>query len=202
MCRVRYESREMSSERSSTCSRGIRPTFDHPLRTRGNRSTVNLNLNPEEIMSLKRLTEFLEHEHVKYSTLTHSPAFTAQEIAACAHVSGKELAKTVVVRVDGRLALAVAPADRRIALAELGKAAGDANARFASENEFKDSFPDCELGAMPPFGNLYGMEVYLAQPLTEDEEIAFNAGSHTELIKMPLHDFERLVKPKVANFTT
>lgn len=163
---------------------------------------VGLNLNPEETMSLKRLTEFLDHEHVKYTTLTHSPAFTAQEIAACAHVSGKELAKTIVVHLDGRLALAVAPADQKIALPELGKAAGDVNARFASEDEFKDSFPDCELGAMPPFGNLYGMDVYLAEPLTEDKEIAFNAGSHTELIKMPLQDFERLVKPKIANFTT
>lgn len=163
---------------------------------------VKLNLNLEEIMSLKRLTEFLDNEHVKYTTLTHSPAITAQEIAACAHISGKELAKTIVVHLDGRLALAVAPADKKIALPELRKAAGDAKARFASEAEFKDSFPDCEVGAMPPFGNLYGMDVYLAEPLTEDEEIAFNAGSHTELIKMPLHDFERLVKPKIANFTT
>ena len=153
-------------------------------------------------MSLKRLTEFLDHEHVKYTTMTHSPAFTAQEIAACAHVSGKELAKTIVVHLDGRLALAVAPADKKIALTELRKATGDAKARFASEDEFKDSFPDCEIGAMPPFGNLYGMDVYLATPLTEDEEIAFNAGSHTELIKMPFQEFERLVKPKVANFTT
>lgn len=152
-------------------------------------------------MSLKRLTEFLDHEHVKYSTLTHSPAFTAQEIAACAHVSGKELAKTVVVHLDGKLALAVAPANQKIALQELGEAAGGAKAQFATEEEFKDLFPDCELGAMPPFGNLYGLDVYLAAPLIEDEEIAFNAGSHTELIKMPLHDFERLVKPKVANFT-
>ena len=152
-------------------------------------------------MSLKRLTEFLDHERVKYTTLTHSPAFTAQEIAACAHISGKELAKTIVVHLDGRLALAVAPADKKIALPELGKVAGGSNARFATEEEFKNSFPDCELGAMPPFGNLYGMDVYLAEPLTEDEEIAFNAGSHTELIKMALHDFERLVKPKVANFT-
>ena len=152
-------------------------------------------------MSLKRLTEFLDHEHVSYITLTHSPAFTAQEIAASAHVSGKELAKTVVVHLDGRMALAVAPADQRIALPQLGKVAGGANARFASEDEFKDLFPDCEVGAMPPFGNLYGMDVYMAESLVEDQEIAFNAGSHTELIRMPLHDFERLVKPKIASFT-
>ena len=91
---------------------------------------------------------------------------------------------------------------QKAALEGLLREAAGGEVRFASEDEFKDSFPDCETGAMPPFGNLYGMDVYLAQPLTEDEEIAFNAGSHTELIKMPLHDFERLVKPKVANFTT
>lgn len=152
-------------------------------------------------MALQKLTEFLDHEHVKYEMLSHSPAFTAQEVAASAHVSGKELAKTVVVHLDNQLAMAVLPANQKVSLRELREAAGGAKARFASEDEFKDLFPDCEVGAMPPFGNLYGMDVFLATPLTEDEEIAFNAGSHTELIKMPFRDFERLVQPTVANFS-
>src|SRR5262249_488627 len=113
---------------------------------------------------------------------------------------GKEMAKTVVVRLDGRMAMAVLPANQKVALSELREAAGGAKASFVTEDEFKDLFPDCETGAMPPFGNLYGMDVYVATPLAADEEIAFNAGSHTELIKMPFQDFERLVHPKVANF--
>jgi Ala-tRNA(Pro) deacylase len=153
-------------------------------------------------MAVQKLTEYLDREHVKYVTISHFPAFTAQEIAALAHVSGKEMAKTVMVRLDERMAMAVVPANQRIALGELREAAGGAKARFATEDEFKDLFPDCEVGAMPPFGNLYGMDVFMAAPLEEDEQIAFNAGSHTELIQMPLQDFERLVKPKVANFTT
>ncbi len=152
-------------------------------------------------MALQKLTEFLEREHVKYVTVPHSPAFTAQEVAESAHVSGKEMAKTVVVHLDKQLALAVLPANQRVSLPELREAAGGATARFASEDEFKDLFPDCEVGAMPPFGNLYGMDVFLATPLTEDEEIAFNAGSHSELIKMLFRDFERLVQPTVANFS-
>ena len=152
-------------------------------------------------MAAKNLTEFLDREHVKYVTLTHAEAFTAQETAESAHVSGKEMAKTIVVHLDDKMAMAVLPADQKIALAELREATGGARARFATEDEFKDLFPDCELGAMPPFGNLYGMDVFLAAALEQDEQIAFNAGSHTELIRMPLRDFERLVKPTVANFS-
>ena len=152
-------------------------------------------------MAARKLTEFLDREHVHYVTLTHSPAFTAQETAESAHVSGKEMAKTVVVHLDNRMVMAVLPANHKIALADLREATGGAKARFASEDEFAGLFPDCEVGAMPPFGNLYGMDVFMATPLEEDEQIAFNAGSHTELIRMPLRDFERLVRPTVANFS-
>jgi Ala-tRNA(Pro) deacylase len=147
------------------------------------------------------LKQFLNKEHVRYTTLTHSPSYTAQEIAAQAHISGKDLAKTVMVDLDGRIAMAVLPADQKVALSELREAAGVSKARFATEDEFKGLFPDCETGAMPPFGNLYGMDVYVAAPLTEDEEIAFNAGSHTQLLKIAYRDFERLVHPTVADFT-
>jgi len=151
-------------------------------------------------MATAKLKEFLEREHVEYATLPHAPAFTAQEIAQSAHIPGKDLAKTVMVHLNNRMAMAVLPANEKITLSDLSKAAG-AKVWFATEDEFRDLFPDCELGAMPPFGNLYGMEVYVAAPLAEDEQIAFNAGSHTELIRMPFRDFQRLVKPQVANFT-
>ncbi len=139
---------------------------------------------------------------MKYVSLIHSPAFTAQEIAAAAHVPGNELAKTVVVHLDGKMAMAVLPANLKIILEDLREAVGTEQVSFATEDEFKKLFADCEVGAMPPFGNLYGMDVYAATPLTEDKEIAFNAGSHTELIKMAYSDFARLVKPRVASFTT
>jgi Ala-tRNA(Pro) deacylase len=151
-------------------------------------------------MPVQRLKEFLDREGVKYVVLTHSPAYTAQEIAALAHVPGKELAKTVVVKLDGKLAMAVLPASQRVELARLREVVGAKRAQLATEAEFRDRFPGCDLGAMPPFGNLYGMDVYVADGLTEDEEIAFNAGSHTELIRLAYRDFARLVQPKVLEF--
>jgi Ala-tRNA(Pro) deacylase len=153
-------------------------------------------------MPIEKLKQFLDRERVKYVSIAHSPAFTAQEIAMAAHVPGNELAKTVVVHLDGKIGMAVLPASRKIILDDLREAAGVEQARFATEDEFKRLFPDCETGAMPPFGNLYGMDVYAATSLPSDHEIAFNAGSHTELIKMAYGDFARLVKPKVASFTT
>ncbi len=153
-------------------------------------------------MPARKLKEFLDKERIKYVSITHSAAFTAQEIAAAAHVPGRILAKTVIVNIDGRPAMAVLPADKRIVLEDLRGAAGAQEIRFATEDEFKALFPDCEIGAMPPFGNLYGLDVYVAEPLTEEDQIAFNAGTHTELIKLAYRDFERLVKPKVASFTT
>lgn len=158
-------------------------------------------MNATSQNATERLKQFLNKEHVRYTTLAHSPSYTAQEIAADAHVSGKELAKTVMVDLDGQIAMAVLPADQKVALSELRNVAGVSKARFATEDEFKGLFPDCETGAMPPFGNLYGMDVYVAAPLTEDEEIAFNAGSHTQLLKIAYRDFERLVHPTVADFT-
>jgi Ala-tRNA(Pro) deacylase len=138
---------------------------------------------------------------VKYISLVHSVAYTAQEIAASAHIKGKELAKTVIVKLDGRLAMAVLPASYKIDLGMLKDATGAVEVEVASEQEFRDLFPGCQLGAMPPFGNLFDMPVFVAAKLAEDEEIAFNAGSHTELIKLAYRDFERLVQPKVVAFS-
>jgi Ala-tRNA(Pro) deacylase len=153
-------------------------------------------------MPVKKLKEFLDRERIKYVSISHSAAYTAQEVAASAHITGKELAKTVIVKLDKQMAMAVLPANRKIVLQDLREATGSDQVKFASEEEFKERFPDCETGAMPPFGNLYEMEVYAAASLAENEEIAFNAGSHTEVIKLAYKDFERLVKPKIVSFTT
>jgi Ala-tRNA(Pro) deacylase len=152
-------------------------------------------------MPVKKLKDFLDNQNIKYVTITHSPTYTAQEIAASAHIPGKVMAKTVMVKIDGKMAMAVLPASCKVDFDLLKKAAGASTVGLASEQEFKNLFPECEIGAMPPFGNLYGMEVFVADALAEDEEIAFNAGSHTELIRLAYRDFERLVKPKVVKFS-
>src|SRR6266436_5535955 len=153
-------------------------------------------------MPVKTLKQFLDKEKIKYVSLVHSPAYTAQEVAASAHITGKELAKTIIVELDGKMAMAVLPANRKIVLQDLREVTGCDQVKFASEEEFQKKFPDCETGAMPPFGNLYGMEVYVAESLAQNDQIAFNAGSHTEAIKMRYEDFERLVHPRVVSFTT
>ena len=153
-------------------------------------------------MPIRKLKEYLDQQGVKYVVITHSPAYTSQEVAASAHVSGKEMAKTVVVELDGRKALTVLAANQKIVLHDLREVTGCDDVKFVPEEDFRSLFPDCEVGAMPPFGNLYNMEVYVAPALAEHEEIAFNAGSHTDLIRMAYRDFERLVHPKVMNFTT
>ncbi len=151
-------------------------------------------------MPVRKLREFLNAERVKYVSISHSPAFTAQEIAASAHVPGREMAKTVVVKSDGELVLCVLPASCQIDFAQLRQTLGARSVELADESEFENRFPGCELGAMPPFGNLYGMRTYVADSLCDDAEIAFNAGSHTELIQLRFADFERLVKPTVMRF--
>lgn len=146
-------------------------------------------------MLAARLKDFLDEKHIKYVTIDHSPAFTAQEVAHSAHIPGKEVAKTVIVRIDGEMAMVVTPASESVHLGELRKALGAEQITIAKEHEFKDAFPDCETGAMPPFGNLYGMKVFVSPKLREDEEIAFNAGTHKELVRLGYADFERLVDP-------
>ncbi len=150
---------------------------------------------------LKRLKEYLDENNIRYVKISHSPVYTTQEVAASIHVPGKELAKTVIVKVDDGYAMAVLPASRRINFGLLKEAIGTQKIRLASEEEFKDIFPDCEVGAMPPFGNLYNLPVYVASALSEDEEIVFNAGNHTHVIRMKYSDFEKLVNPIVASFS-
>ncbi|MGA2924329.1 MAG: YbaK/EbsC family protein [Candidatus Sulfotelmatobacter sp.] len=152
-------------------------------------------------MPLNKLREFLDTHNIKYIIFSHSLAYTAQGIAALTHVSGKELAKTVIVRIDGDLAMAVVPASRHVDLPLLKQASAAREVTLASEQEFKDKFLDCEAGAMPPFGNLYGMAVYADESLTRNKEITFNAGTHRELMRMNWVDLVRLVEPRIIPIT-
>jgi Ala-tRNA(Pro) deacylase len=149
----------------------------------------------EFLMPVERLKEYLDKEDVRYVTIKHSKAYKAQEIAAIAHIPNQEIAKAVMLKIDGEMAMMVVPASSRVDLERLKEVVRSENVELAPEGEFKNEFPDCEVGAMPPFGNLYGMKVLVSQALTEDDEIAFNAGSHTELIRLAYQDFERLVQP-------
>jgi Ala-tRNA(Pro) deacylase len=151
-------------------------------------------------VSLQQLRAFLDDHQVKYVTISHSPAFTAQEIAAAAHIPGKEMAKAVMARIDGEMVMVVLPASMKVDFGRLLDATGAQEVELAQEREFADLFPGCDLGAMPPFGNLFGLRTFVAEELTDDEEIAFNAGSHIELIRMAWKDFSDLVQPKIVPF--
>lgn len=151
-------------------------------------------------MPSQKLIDYLDREGVKYSVVQHSRAITAAEIAQATHISGRNLAKTVMVKVNGDLAMAVLPATDQVHTAQLAKDLGTDQVELAEESEFEDRFPDCELGAMPPFGNLYDMQVFVSPHLTEDEMIAFNAGTHDEVVQMSYTVFERLVNPVVLPF--
>lgn len=150
-------------------------------------------------MACARLHEYLDEHHIRYVSMKHSPAFTAQELAAVTHIPGREVAKTVVVKLDGILALVVLPAPEMVRLNHLKAETGVSQVALASEAEFKDRFPDCEVGAMPPFGNLYDLETFVGESLIRDEEIAFNAGTHTDLIRMSFADYQDLVNPRVLH---
>ncbi|WP_026475255.1 aminoacyl-tRNA deacylase [Alkaliflexus imshenetskii] len=152
-------------------------------------------------MPLQALKEYLEKNGVRYTNITHSKAYTMQSIAALTHISGKKIAKTVMVVVDGKMSMAVLPASTRINFSALKEALGATDVHLARENEFKDIFPNCEVGAMPPFGNLWNIPVYVAESLTDQENIAFNAGNHSELTQMSFRDYERLVHPQIFKYS-
>jgi len=161
-----------------------------------------MRLGQEVSVPLSKLRDFLDKNNIKYLVISHSVAYTAQGIAALTHTPGRELAKTVMVMVDGRLAMAVVPASSRVDLLRLKKYLGAQAVELAGETDFRDRFPDCETGAMPPFGNLYGMDVFADESLAQDKEIAFNAGSHRELVRMSFDDFRGLVKPALIQLAT
>jgi Ala-tRNA(Pro) deacylase len=144
----------------------------------------------------QRLRDLLDQRGVEYLGVTHSPACTAQAIAQSMHTPGREVAKVVVVKHAGKLALAVLPAHARVDLERLG-AALHGEVVLASEREFAAAFPDCELGAMPPFGGRYGLRTWVDESLTRDQEIAFNAGTHADAFRMSFEDYRRLAAPVV-----
>lgn len=153
-------------------------------------------------MAESTLKAFLDGHAVKYVSIQHSAAYTASDVAESAHVAARDFAKTVIVKIDGIPAMLVLPATRRLRIHELREMFEPDPVSLASEPEIRRWFADCEVGAMPPFGNLYGMKVYVAASLARETEIAFNGGTHTEVIKLAYSDFDRLVKPLVIDLVT
>lgn len=146
----------------------------------------------------KRLKSLLDEEGIKYVSIVHSVAHTAQEVAASVHIKGARFAKTVMLRVGRENIMAVLPASHRIQFEDLARVTHNADVRLSTEVEFQQLFPECEPGAMPPFGNLYGMRVLCDTSLADADDIAFNAGSHVEAIRMKFSDFQRLVSPEIC----
>ncbi|AAM73102.1 MAG TPA: deacylase [Chlorobaculum sp.] len=153
-------------------------------------------------MPIRRLREFLDSHQVKYFVISHSPAYTAQDIAAAAHVSGNELVKTVMVSIDGKMAMALLHAPRHLDFDLLRELCGSRDVTLAEEIAFSGLFPECEIGAMPPFGNLYGMKVYADEELDESMDIVFNAGTHRELLRLSWFDYKRLVNPVMGRIAS
>ncbi len=148
-----------------------------------------------------RISDYLDSHHISYQSFRHPPAYTAQGIAQAQHISGKKLAKVVmVVSDDKKMIMTVVPANHRVDLSKLGRLLKTRWIRLAAEEEFADYFPECELGAMPPLGNIYHLDVWMDEKLGSLPKISFNAGTHAETIQMPSSDFERLVKPNKGSF--
>lgn len=152
-------------------------------------------------MPVARVKELLDKHGIKYVCMLHSPAYTAPEVAAAAHIPGSELAKTVMVKLDDQMAMAVLPASEHIDFDLLAEEADCDEASLAGEAEFQDLFPDCEVGAMPPFGNLWDLPVYVSETLADESHIAFSAGSHTEVMSLSFDDFRRMVEPRIMDFS-
>jgi len=151
-------------------------------------------------MPAQKLKQMLDQKQIKYISINHSPAYTARETAASTFVPRREFAKTIIVDLDGDKAMAVLSASRHVDIVALRQLAQASEARLASEDEFRELFPDCEVGAMPPFGSLYGMRVYVDEMVTEVDDLCFNAGSHEQIIRMDCRDFLALERPVVGAF--
>ena len=153
-------------------------------------------------MRTSKFRSFLDQHHVKYEAIAHAPDFTAQETAAHTHTPGREFAKTVILETDEGHAMAVLPAHHRVDLAKVREALASRKVRLASEPEMARLCPDCETGAVPPFGNLYGLPVWVSPILAHDEWITFNAGTHQDALRMKFADFEKLVAPRVTDLSS
>jgi len=150
---------------------------------------------------LKKLKEYLERNQVSYEVGYHARVYTAQEVAASQHVPGKEMAKVVMVKANGKVVMLVLPASYQVDMKKLKGVLDSKKVGMIREDDFQELFPDCEIGAMPPFGNLYNLEVWVDQVLTEDDFIVFRAGSHVETLRIKYNDYARLVNPKVGDFS-
>lgn len=146
-----------------------------------------------------RLQRFLDDQSIQYRVLEHPETFTTMEMAQALHVPGKEMAKVVITRADGNFLMAVLPACYKVDLGALADATGAEDVDLANEGEIRGLFPDCEVGAMPPFGNLYGLPTYVDRHLSEDSEIVFEGGNHHEAIRVTYSDYERAAHPIVVN---
>jgi Ala-tRNA(Pro) deacylase len=149
----------------------------------------------------ERMEEYLRQNGVAFEVETHAQAFTMQEVAAALHVSGNQVAKVVIVCADDDKVMAVLPAPYRLNVELLRDLIGAKRVRLAKEEEFSDLFPDCATGAMPPFGNLYGVPVYADGSMAEEPDMVFRIGTHRETMKIAYADFFRLVKPVVGDFS-
>ena len=154
-----------------------------------------------DVTVLKKLKDYLEQNQVSYELGYHMRVYTAQEIAAAQHVPGKEMAKVVMVKTDGKNIMLVLPASYRVEMKKLKGVLNSKKVVMVKEEEFQELFPDCEIGAMPPFGNLYNLEVWVDQVLTEDDSIVFRAGSHVEIRRIKYSHYSWLVSPKVGDFS-
>lgn len=151
-------------------------------------------------MPVEKLRTYLDANNVKYTLIPHNVSYTALQAAHSAHISGRRFAKPVLVKIDGALCMVVIPANEKLDLRCLQRVTHARNVELAKEEEFKSRFPDCEVGAEPPMGNLYGIPVFIARSLAADDTIAFNAGTHNELIELPYQAYERLVSPQAIPY--
>jgi Ala-tRNA(Pro) deacylase len=149
----------------------------------------------------RRIREYLDSQNVPYEWLPHPQAFTAQEVAHSLHISGKRLAKTVILRADDRMVMVVLPASHRLIMNELRSAMEARQLEMLPEGELAKVFPDCDLGAIPPFGHLYGIEVWVDRTIADQGEIVFNAGTHVDAVRMKYHDYAAVAKPRVGRFS-
>ena len=149
----------------------------------------------------KRIRMYLDSQNVPFEWLKHPEAFTAQEVAHALHLSGKRLAKTVVVQADSRMAMVLLPASHRLIMSELKGVLEAREVYLVSEEQLAATFPGCDLGAIPPLGDLFGMDVWVDRTIADQEEVVFNAGSHVDAVRMKYHDFAALSKPRIGRFS-
>ena len=150
---------------------------------------------------LRKLKEILDQAKIPYEVYNHPSAYTAQEIAASQHIPGREMAKVVILKIDSSLVMAVVPASKLVSIAMVKSSLACRQATLATEDEFASRFPECEIGAMPPFGTLFGLPVYVDPALEQDETVFFNAGNHQQTVRLKYRDFKELVKPQVVPLT-